>query len=114
MTYIAKHFVKIAGRMYTPGEIIDASAFADGGAIQRMERLGAIVPDAEAAAKFAAVTLCEEAADAQDLPAGRDVLESADGCAPVEADEDDASAMEIDAMDGVVSEKPRKAGRKKK
>ena len=23
MSYTAKHFVKIAGRMYTPGEIID-------------------------------------------------------------------------------------------
>ena len=28
MTYIAKHYVKIAGRVYTPGELIPGDAVA--------------------------------------------------------------------------------------
>lgn len=40
MSYTAKHFVKIAGRMYTPGEIIDNPIQGD--KLQRLLRLNAV------------------------------------------------------------------------
>lgn len=103
MSYTAKHFVRIAGRMYTPGEIIDNHIPDD--KLQRLLRLGAVATCATA----------DEAVDAT-LTEPRDVLkddagenrEIPDGGGTGEDDSDeDAEVPEIDAMDGVVPAEAR-------
>lgn len=108
MSYTAKHFVRIAGRMYTPGEIIDNPIPDD--KLQRLLRLGAVATRATA----------DEAVDAT-LTEPRDVLkddtgenrEIPDGGETDEDDSDeddsdeDAEVPEIDAMDGVVPAEAR-------
>ena len=104
MDYIAKHFIRLSGRIYTPGEVVDADAFGSESRIHRMLRIGAIVADESFA-------ISEEDDHDESLH---------DACEPaLEAESaeerDDASRIEIDAMDGVVSaSKHKSAGRKRK
>lgn len=42
MKYVARHYVKIAGRTYTPGEIFDGKKVPDEDAMERLLRLGAV------------------------------------------------------------------------
>ncbi len=98
MCYTAKHFVKIAGRMYTPGEIIDNPIPDD--KLQRLLRLGAVEQIDTSGAELSASV----SSDAHD--------ESPTDPAPEEApdaEEDEAEAPEIDVMDGVVAPESQKA-----
>lgn len=103
MRYAAKHFVKIAGCMYTPGEIVDNPIPED--KLQRLLRLGAVEQLDTSGAEFSAwqdVSTSEET-DAHD--------ESPNDPAPEEApdaEEDEAEAPEIDAMVGVVTAESQK------
>ena len=105
MSYVAMHFVKINGRMYTEGEII--SEAMEESKKQRLLEHGAIREIAPA----------PEAAESRPLPeepVKRPAKKAAKPAAPVEdaeADED-AEVPEIDVMDGIVGARKRNARRK--
>lgn len=104
MTYIAKHYVKIAGRVYTPGELIpgDAVAKLNG---ERLEWLVGI----------RAIIACAPAP----MPAVPEA-ETAEAAEPEQQDAAEDAMPEIDAADGLVmpadedKPEPRKGGRKRK
>ena len=102
MSYTAKHFVKIAGRMYTPGEIIDNPIPDD--KLQRLLRLNAVE---------AIETVGAEPAAWQGIPAHEEMDahdESPTDTAPDEDDDGEEMEMpEIDVMDGVVTAEAQKA-----
>lgn len=102
MSYTAKHFVKIAGRMYTPGEIIDNPIQRD--KLQRLLRLNA-VEGIEAAGA--------EPATWQDVPAREETDAHDELPTDTAPDEDgggeDVEMPEIDVMDGVVTAEAQKA-----
>lgn len=104
MIYTAKFYVKLSGRMYTPGELIHTNHDDDPVKIERLLKLGAIIPDDSALE-------CEDATpDADDTSVSDD---SALECADAEPDNDDTPAPKVDAMDGIT--RPAAArGRKKK
>lgn len=90
MSYTAKHYVKIAGRKYTPGEIIDIQIPEE--KLKRLLRLKAIAPASSADL------------DPADDTAGGDPKEPQDEEEPTEEEADEeAEAPEIDVMDGIVS-----------
>ena len=121
MIYIAKHFVKIAGRKYTPGEII-TSAIPDD-KLQRLLRLNAIEgQEADVGGP--------EASGALDCPTADAGTHGSEDALHDSKSDDEAEITEvpvIDAMDGIVpavaqkqpvarparSKKPNKGGRKK-
>lgn len=102
MSYAAKHFVKIAGRMYTPGEIIDNPIPDD--KLQRLLRLNAV----EAIEAVGA-----EPATWKDVPAHEEMDARDELPTDTAPDEDDSSEEvempEIDVMDGVVTAEAQKA-----
>lgn len=102
MSYTAKHYVRISGRKFTPGEIIDIPIPED--KLERLLRLNAI----ERSAIFA---IADEAPDetgeiADELGAGQsytdDDAESSD-LMESNTTEEGEEAPEIDVMDGIVS-----------
>ena len=114
MIYIAKHFVKIAGRKYTPGEIITSVIPDD--KLQRLLRLKAIEG--------------QEASGALDCPTADAGTHGSEDALHDSKSDDEAEITEapvIDAMDGIVpavaqkqpvarparSKKPNNGGRKK-
>lgn len=106
MTYIAKHYVKIAGRVYTPGELIpgDAVAKLNGERLEWLVGIRAII--ACAPAPMPAVPETE--------------YETAEAAEPEQQDAAEDAMPEIDAADGLVmpadedKPEPRKGGRKRK
>lgn len=104
MTYIAKHYVKIAGRVYTPGELIpgDAVAKLNGERLEWLQGIRAIIACAPAPA----------------VPEAED--ETVEAAEPEREDAAEDAMPEIDAADGLVlpadedKPEPRKGGRKKK
>lgn len=106
MTYIAKHYVKIAGRVYTPGELIpgDAVAKLNGERLEWLVGIRAII--ACAPAPMPAVPEAED--------------EMAEAAEPEQQDAAEDAMPEIDAADGLVmpadedKPEPRKGGRKRK
>ena len=116
MSYTAKHYVKIAGRKYTPGEIIDIPIPEE--KLKRLLRLKAIVPIPSAALDPADDTAgSDEHGGKEDVrdnyasqldnlgydPSG-DSNELQDEEEPTEEEADEeAEAPEIDVMDGIVS-----------
>lgn len=106
MTYIAKHYVKIAGRVYTPGELIpgDAVAKLNSERLEWLQGIRAII--ACAPVPMPAVPEAEG--------------ETAEAVEPEQEDAAEDAMPEIDAADGLVlpadEDKPelRKGGRKKK
>ena len=120
MSYAAKHYVKISGRKYTPGEIIDIPIPEE--KLKRLLRLKAIAPVPSAIADPAD----ENGEDGDDSEEARDNNRQPENLGndpygnliPAEADEE-APAPEIDVMDGIVTaseEAPKKKtskGRKK-
>lgn len=130
MSYAAKHYVKISGRKYTPGEIIDIPIPEE--KLKRLLRLKAIAPVPSAIADPAD----KNGEDGDDGEEARDNNRQPENLGndpygnliPAEADEDEepteeadeeAPAPEIDVMDGIVTaseEAPKKKtskGRKK-
>lgn len=121
MIYIAKHFVKIAGRKYTPGEII-TSAIPDD-KLQRLLRLKAIEgQEADVGGP--------EASGALDCPTADAGTHGSEDALHDSKSDDEAEITEapvIDAMDGIVpavaqkqpvarparTKKPNNGGRKK-
>ena len=106
MTYIAKHYVKIAGRVYTPGELIpgDAVAKLNSERLEWLQGIRAIIACAPVPAPV--------------IPASED--ETAEAVEPEQEDAAEDAMPEIDAADGLVlpadedKPEPRKGGRKKK
>lgn len=106
MTYIAKHYVKIAGRVYTPGELIpgDAVAKLNGERLEWLQGIRAIIECAPVPAPA--------------VPEAEDETEEA--AEPEREDAAEDAMPEIDAADGLVmpadedKPEPRKGGRKKK
>ena len=106
MTYIAKHYVRIAGRVYTPGELIpgDAVAKLNGERLEWLVGIRAII--ACAPAPMPAVPEAE--------------YETAEAAEPEQQDAAEDAMPEIDAADGLVmpadedKPEPRKGGRKRK
>ena len=96
MIYIAKHFVKIAGRKYTPGEII-TSAIPDD-KLQRLLRLNAIEgQEADVGGP--------EASGALDCPTADAGTHGSEDALHDSKSDDEAEITEvpvIDAMDGIV------------
>ena len=116
MSYTAKHYVKIAGRKYTPGEIIDIPIPEE--KLKRLLRLKAIAPASSADLDPADDTAGgdEDAGkeDVRDNYASQpdnlgydhsgDPKEPQDEEEPTEEESDEeAEAPEIDVMDGIVS-----------
>lgn len=104
MFYVAKHYTRIAGRKYTPGEIIDGPIPAEKRA--RLLKIGAIEgmggPESEAETESMDMPESDAMAESADMPESEAMAESADmpeGEAEAEAED----APEIDAMDGIVS-----------
>lgn len=106
MTYIAKHYVKIAGRVYTPGELIPGDAVAKLNS-ERLEWLQGI----------RAIIACVPV-PAPAVPEAED--ETVEAAEPEREDAAEDAMPEIDAADGLVlpadedKPEPRKGGRKKK
>lgn len=116
MSYTAKHYVKIAGRKYTPGEIIDIPIPEE--KLKRLLRLKAIAPIPSAALDPADDTAGGDEDDGKEDvrdnyasqldnlgydPSG-DPKEAKDEEEPTEEEADEeAEAPEIDVMDGIVS-----------
>lgn len=100
MSYTAKHFVKIAGRMYTPGEIIDNPIPDD--KLQRLLRLNAVEAIEAAGAEPATwkdVPAPEETDAREDLPTDT---------APDEDGGEEVEMPEINVMDGVITAEAQK------
>lgn len=101
MSYTAKHFVKIAGRMYTPGEIIDNPIPDD--KLQRLLRLNAVEAIETAGAEPVAW---------QDVPVHKEMDAHDELPTDTAPDEDDGGEEvempEIDVMDGVVTAEAQK------
>lgn len=104
MSYTAKHYVRISGRKFTPGEIIDIPIPEE--KLERLLRLNAIehnticaiareVPDTDESADERGAGQ----SDTEDEAGSSDRMESA---ATEEGDEAE-EAPEIDVMDGIVS-----------
>lgn len=106
MTYIAKHYVKIARRVYTPGELIPGDAVAKLNS-ERLEWLQGI----------RAIIACVPV-PAPAVPEAED--ETVEAAEPEREDAAEDAMPEIDAADGLVlpadedKPEPRKGGRKKK
>ena len=115
MSYTAKHYVKIAGRKYTPGEIIDIPIPEE--KLKRLLRLKAIAPASSADLDPADETAgSDEDGGKEDVrdsyasqpdnrgydPSG-DPKEPRDEEEPTEEADEEAEAPEIDVMDGIVS-----------
>lgn len=114
MDYLARHFVKIAGRVYTPGEIIDRPIPQE--KLSRLLRIGAVtfiasttgrgdrIYDPEAALPEARGSMRpwpdKDAASVEDAPQESGTAEGIQEEAP-----------EIDAMDGVIAAPPSPAGK---
>lgn len=110
MEYAAKHYVKITGQKFMPGEIIDIPIPED--KLPRLLKIGAVIPLAPTAPITAVTDDGKENA-----PSGHDnrledmssdsfdeSKESPDEAeSSVETDED-AEVPEIDVMDGIVAE----------
>ena len=97
MIYVAKHYTKIAGRKYTPGEIIDRPIPDD--KRERLLRLKAIESVGAQETEAEIVTMNTPEAENVDAPENTPEAETID-------------APEIDAMDGIVSaESVKKNGR---
>jgi hypothetical protein len=114
MSYTAKHYVKIAGRKYTPGEIIDIPIPEE--KLKRLLRLKAIAPASSADLDLADETAgSDEDGGKEDVrdnyasqldnlgydPSG-DPKEPRDEEEPTEEADEEAEAPEIDVMDGIV------------
>ena len=97
MIYVAKHYTKIAGRKYTPGEIIDRPIPDD--KRERLLRLKAIESVGAQETEAEIVTMNTPEAENVDAPENTPEAETID-------------APEIDAMEGIVSaESVKKNGR---
>lgn len=96
MEYAAKHYVKITGQKFMPGEIIDIPIPED--KLPRLLKIGAVIPLAPTASNAFDSQLedvnGDSSGDSKDTP---DEAES-----NVETDED-AEVPEIDVMDGIVA-----------
>lgn len=115
MSYTAKHYVKIAGRKYTPGEIIDIPIPEE--KLKRLLRLKAIAPASSADLDPADETAGSDEdggkEDVRDNYASQldnlgydtsgDPKEPRDEEEPTEEADEEAEAPEIDVMDGIVS-----------
>lgn len=116
MDYLARHFVKIAGRVYTPGEIIDIPIPHE--KLSRLLRIGAVTFIASTTGRGDRIYEPEAA-----LPEARGSMrpwpdkDTASGeDAPQESGAADGireEAPEIDAMDGVIAAPPSPAGKAK-
>ena len=109
MIYVAKHYTKIAGRKYTPGEIIDRPIPDD--KRERLLRLKAIESVGAQETEAEIVTMNTPEAENVDAPENTPEAESVD--APENTPEAETiDAPEIDAMEGIVSaESVKKNGR---
>ncbi len=111
MIYVAKHYTKIAGRKYTPGEIIDRPIPDD--KRERLLRLRAIegmdVSGENDAGDFTKSDETKGGAKGEHKAQEADVAEAA---GEIDAEDEAEEAPEIDAMDGIVSaESVKKNGR---
>lgn len=105
MSYTAKHYVRISGRKFTPGEIIDIPIPED--KLERLLRLNAIERSAIFAIGGEAHDETDESVD--ERGAGQsDTADDADNSDRMDSTSTDESeeaeeAPEIDVMDGIVS-----------
>ena len=109
MQYIAKHFVRVNGNMYIPGEVLDTDDFVSEQSLTRLLRIGAVEPFGNSdTLKDTPISEPVEDATASAESTGSDeeeITEADGGCAEIE----------IDAMEGVVSAATaKKSGRRKK
>lgn len=109
MQYIAKHFVRVNGNMYIPGEVLDTDDFVSEQSLTRLLRIGAVEPFGNSdTLKDTPISEPVEDATASAESTGteeEEITEADGGCAEIE----------IDAMEGVVSAATaKKSGRRKK
>lgn len=106
MEYAAKHYVKITGQKFMPGEIIDIPIPED--KLPRLLKIGAVIP-LTPTAPIAAVADsdkenvphdCDDRLEGMNDDLSGDSEERADEAEPGE----DAEVPEIDVMDGIVAE----------
>lgn len=116
MDYLARHFVKIAGRVYTPGEIIDRPIPQE--KLSRLLRIGAVTFISSIAGRGDRIydpeaALPEVRGSMRPWP-DKDTASGED--APQESGAADGireEAPEIDAMDGVIAAPLSPAGKAK-
>lgn len=105
MEYAAKHYVKITGQKFMPGEIIDIPIPED--KLPRLLKIGAVIPLAPTAPITAVTDDGKENApndyDDRLEDMSNDSFDEPKAESSVETD-DDAEVPEIDVMDGIVAE----------
>lgn len=105
MEYAAKHYVKITGQKFMPGEIIDIPIPED--KLPRLLKIGAVIPLAPTAPITAVTDDGKENApndyDDRLEDMSNDSFDESKAESGVETDED-AEVPEIDVMDGIVAE----------
>ena len=109
MEYTVRHYIRLNGRMVTPGETVTLAETDE--RIARLLRLGALEPESDFQMELVRLREQEEAQLAQidDPDAPPDDPDTPDG-----QDEATEYAPEIDAMDGIVGAgKTKKRGRAK-
>lgn len=109
MEYAAKHYVKITGQKFMPGEIIDIPIPED--KLPRLLKIGAVIPLAPTA-PITAVTDsdkenaphdCDDRLDGMSDDSSGNSGESPDDAEPAMESDEDAEVPEIDVMDGIVA-----------
>ena len=100
MNYVAKHYVTVAGTLYSPGEVINQPMKAE--TVQRFLAAKAIEPLGDRYAVVAHHTASESADDAED------------GIDDAETDETGMDDGGIEDADSVAAPAPKKKGKVKK
>lgn len=109
MQYIAKHFVRVNGNMYIPGEVLDTDDFVSEQSLTRLMRIGAVEP-------FGNSDTLKDAPMSEPAEDATEIAETAETDEEEITEADGGRAeIEIDAMDGVVSAATaKKSGRRRK
>lgn len=96
MEYAAKHYVKITGQKFMPGEIIDIPIPED--KLPRLLKIGAVIPLAPTTPNA-----CDSQLEDVNGDSSGDSKDTPDEAEIVEETGEDAEVPEIDVMDGIVA-----------
>lgn len=103
MEYAAKHYVKITGQKFMPGEIIDIPIPED--KLPRLLKIGAVIPLATTAPITAGTgDDCDSQPEDMSSDSFDESKESPDEAESSMETDEDAEVPEIDVMDGIVAE----------
>ena len=119
--YVAKHYVRVNGVVYTPGEIIPSVKKESANRLLAIGAICIIEPVASAAKEESTEGAANSAPDSlpvADTDSETDLTNDSTDDLETEPVDDsavpnDAEIPEIDITDGIVTEQPKKRGKKK-